>query len=138
MVVARRKVVPNIIRVACLLTDQVGNFVYVRNDVDGNGLVRVATCDTTTNDKMPAWGVIIKKWDFTQALVQTSGAVEGIYTGLEYRRVYWVGTDGKPTRPSPDATIGTGKSHTQAIGVALDANILELKLSPWMFIKRFP
>jgi hypothetical protein len=133
-VVARIRQVPSILRATSLLTDQVGDAVYIRGNIDT--FYKVARAETASLDKMPAIGVIIKKWDFTQVLVQTSGVVEGIYSGLVANQTYWVGTTGQltPTLPPVDGT--TQRAYTQVIGVALDPAVLLLRPAANIFIKR--
>ena len=84
---------------------------------------------------MPAVGVIIKKWDFTQALVQTEGVVEGIYSGLVAGKTYWVGETGQLSATVPPLDGATQRAYTQVIGVAMDEAVLLLKPSQNMTIK---
>lgn len=104
-----------------MLTDQVGDAVYIRGNM--NGFYKVARVDVSTYNKVPAWGIIIRKWDFTNALVQVRGEVKNIYTGLSAGKTYFVGGDGKPniSPPSPGAS---GRAYVQPIGFALDATVL--------------
>lgn len=124
-VVARIRQVPVVLRAVCMLTDQVGDAVYIRGDK--NGQYKVARAATAGLNKMPAIGIIIKKWDFTQALVQTTGVVAGIYTGLTANQTYWVGETGQLSATLPPVDGTTQKAYTQIIGVALDSEVLLLK-----------
>lgn len=132
-VVARIRQVPAIVRAVCMLTDQVGDAVYIRGNK--NGQYKVARAATAGLSKMPAVGVIIKKWDFTQALVQTEGVVEGIYSGLVAGKTYWVGETGQLSATVPPLDGATQRAYTQVIGVAMDEAVLLLKPSQNMTIK---
>lgn len=132
-VVARVRQVPVILRAVCMLTDQVGDAVYIRGDK--NGQYKVAKAAVGSIAKMPAIGIIIKKWDFTQALIQTHGVVEGVYTGLVANQTYWVGSDGKPAAAIPPHDGTTQRAYTQVIGVALDAEVLYLRPAANMIVR---
>ena len=123
MVTARRRQAPQIIRVACMLTDQVGDAVYIRAAM--NGAYKVARADVSTGAKMPAIGIIISKWGFTDALVQLWGEVKGIYTGLSPGRTYFIDASGRPSLTPPSPT--GGRAYLQVIGVALDVGVLLVK-----------
>ena len=125
MVTARRRQVPQVVRVACMLTDQVGDAVYIRSAM--NGVYKVARADVGLYSKMPAIGVITKKWGFTEALVQLWGEVAGIYTGLTPGRTYFIDSAGKPTLVPPDPALTGGRAYLQVIGVALDVGVLLVK-----------
>jgi len=114
-----------------MLTDQVGDIIYVRGDK--NAYYKVARTDITNGDKLPAAGVIIKKWGFTDCLIQMYGPVEGIYAGLTSGKRYWVGDDGKPTNPAPEPV--SGRLFWQTIGRALDDEVLFVDPGP-MYSKR--
>ena len=133
-VVARARQTPSIVRAVCLLTDQVGTAVYIRDNK--NGYYKVARCNPASLAKMPSIGVIVKKWDFTQALVQFSGVVEGVYTGLIPNQTYWVGSSGDLAAAPPPIDGTTLESYSQAIGVALDESVLLLRPDPMMVIRR--
>jgi len=133
MVTARRRS-GNVFRVACLLTDQVGDAVYIRGAA--NGFYKVAKADVLLNTKMPAIGVIIRKWDYTQALVQTFGEVKGLYSGLAPGRRYFVGEDGRPALPESFAGPGPGeKQRIQTLGVSLDVGVLLVEPSRDMVVR---
>ena len=118
-VTARRR--PGLYQAACMLTDQVGDAVYIR--AQANGAYKVAKCDPTTPAKMPAWGVIIQKVGFTSCVVQTEGEVRNIYTGLTPNKPYSVATNGRPIYP-PQLT--SGGMH-QNLGVAIDVGVLYIR-----------
>jgi len=117
-----------------MLTDQVGDAVYIRGNK--NSYYKVARADTAQASTMPSIGVIIKKWGFTDVLVQMGGPVLGIYTGLTAGQTYWVGPTGSPVGFLPAIDGATQRAYTQVLGVALDADVLLLKPAPVMFIRR--
>jgi hypothetical protein len=104
-----------------MLTDQVGDAVYIRANMNGN--YKVARVDVTLTAKIPAIGIIVRKWGFTDALVQRTGEIKNVFTGLSAGRPYFVGGDGKPNLSPPVAAPG-GRAYVQPIGVALDATVL--------------
>ncbi len=132
MVTARKKQTPQLVRVACMLTDQVGDAVYIRSNM--NGAYKVARADISTFSKVPAIGVIIRKWDYTNALIQLSGELRDAYTGLIAGRTYFVGGDGKPSLLPPSPSLG-GRAYVQAIGVAWDATVLFVEPSKSLVIR---
>ena len=108
-----------------MLTDQVGDAVYIRGAA--NGYYKVARVDVSLVTKMPAVGVIIRKWGFTNALVQFFGELKGVYSGLTPGKRYFIDSSGRPALIPPDpASIG-GRAYTQIIGVALDIEVLFVK-----------
>ena len=109
-----------------MLTDQVGDAVYIRSQA--NGFYKVARCDPKVTTKMPAIGLIVAKWNFTQCLVQIWGEVRGLFTGLLPRRTYTVSADGRPKFPCDGPDLGGTFLH-QNLGVALDVGVLLLNPS---------
>ena len=110
-----------------MLTDQVGDAVYIRGQA--NGYYKVARTDISISTKMPAVGVIIRKWGFTNALVQFGGEVRDIYTGLSPGKVYFINSVGRPVLPPIDPADVGGRAYTQILGVALDVGVLLIKPS---------
>lgn len=108
-----------------MLTDQVGDAVYIRGQA--NGYYKVARADVSLGSKMPAIGVIIQKWDFTSCLIQLWGEVRNIYTGLSPGRTYFIDDVGRPTLDPPDPTLLGGRAYLQVLGVALDVGVLLVK-----------
>lgn len=120
-VTARRR--SGLYQAACMLTDQIGDLVYIR--AQANGYYKVARCDPTNASKMPAWGVIVQKYGFTSCIVQTSGEVRGVYTGLVPNKTYSIASNGKPTYP-PEFLTGGFVMH-QNVGIAIDTAVLYLR-----------
>lgn len=110
----------------CLSTDAVGDFVYLTADRIGS-IVQVETVDITDLLKMPAIGVIIEKPDTTKCRIQTSGIVEGVFTGLVPQRRYFIGTDGRLTLTAP--VPGASETYyVQHAGMAIGTDALYLDL----------
>ena len=108
-----------------MLTDQVGDAVYIR--AAANGFYKVAKADPLVLTKMRVFGVIIQKWNFTSALVQLGGEVRGIYSGLSPRRTYWVGPSSRPVLFSDLPPPAPGEQYfSQVLGMALDVGVLLL------------
>jgi len=108
-----------------MLTDQVGDAVYIRGQA--NGYYKVARADVGLYSKMPAIGILIQKWGFTDALVQLWGEIKNIYTGLSPGRTYFIDSAGRPTLVPPDPATTGGRAYLQVIGVALDVGVLLVK-----------
>lgn len=104
----------------CVNTDAVGDLVYI----SGSGKI-IAKADPTNNAKMPSIGCIISKSSSTVCSVQTSDLVSGVYTGLTPGKMYFVGTNSKPTAIRPTPTPGNSLL-VQPIGFAIDTNMLLL------------
>jgi hypothetical protein len=116
-----------------MLTDQVGDGVYIRGAA--NGFYKVARADPQNLVKMPVLGVIVKKWDYTSALVQTFGEVKNIYVGLEPGKQYVVGADSRPAR-FMSLSPPSGVSYlTQPLGQAIDTGVLFLRPSQITTVK---
>jgi hypothetical protein len=105
-----------------MLTDQVGDAVYIRGAA--NGYYKVARVDVSTVNKMPSIGVIIRKWGFTNALVQFFGELNGVYSGLVPGKRYFLDTSGRPALIPPNPASTGGRAYTQIIGIALDVEVL--------------
>jgi hypothetical protein len=114
--------IPLQVRCNCQPANVVGDLVRVYGP-RVSALYRVDKADPTALATMPVWGVLMSKESPTVCLVQGSGIVEDIWTGLTPGKVYFVGLDGRPTDVPP---IGTGVL-VQRIGVALDVNALRLQ-----------
>lgn len=124
MLVARPLSSPAKILADCQVSDAVGDLVYITGPMVGGKYV-VTRADVTDLTKMPAVGVVIAKVSGTQAVIQRYGDVIGQYTGLVPGKVYWVGTDGRPSVTPPAAGVGQ-RAYWQAIGVAVDPDVLFL------------
>jgi hypothetical protein len=126
VVTARRRTPDQLLRVVCMLTDQIGDAVYIRGNM--NGYYKVARADVTLSSKIPAIGIIVQKWGFTNAIVQVNGELKGVFSGMRAGKMYFVGSDGRPSATPPVPHHG-GRAYVQPIGVALDQGILLVKSS---------
>jgi hypothetical protein len=111
--------VQNSIRANCLVTDAVGNCVYITNDISG-GLHQVTTCDPTDLSKMPAVGVIVSKETDTLCTILVIGELVGLYTGLTTQKIIFVGLDGKLLE-GPPAPPPSGYAFAQVMGAVTDS-----------------
>jgi len=114
----------SMVRAACMLTDQVGDLVAVRST--SNGVYKVWRADPAVRNRMPAIGVIIKKWGTTDCIVQLSGPVLGVYTGLVPQRTYTVGDNGRPVNSIPTPSAPGEIRYVQQIGTPLSPTVLDL------------
>lgn len=110
---------------SCLTTDAVGDLVYVAGSIAGNDY-DVAKVDVGDYTKMPAFGVIVAKLSTTRCVVQMSGEVVGIYTGLTEGRVYFAGSDGRPSLTPPAPGL-SGRAYLQSVGLAVSADVLKIE-----------
>lgn len=119
MIVARLKTAERLLDVTCQTTDLVGDLVYV---FASNKVVKKA--DVGDYFGMPAIGIIINKVTTTRALVQIAGLVKGLYTDLQPGRLYFVGSDSRPSYLPPMTPMNR---FVQPIGTALDTSVLFLQ-----------
>lgn len=135
MAVARRN--PNYDRAECLLTDGVGAMVYIRA-ATVDGILRVETAEPADFDKMPAIGMIVHKFSGTECLVQYRGSVDGVYAGLAPGEMLFVSDGGGLDNEPPDPTLGDPFKFTQAVGVSLAGNSLNLDPDLTLTRRRYP
>lgn len=114
----------------CASSDVVGDLVRVTAPL--KVVSRVSITDVLT---MPAIGVIIQKPSSTSAVVQCTGLIQGVYTGLTPGGMYFVGSNGRPTISVPTPGVGTSV-FLQLIGVAVDADVL--LLAPNLMLSELP
>lgn len=120
------------VRASCMLTDQVGDLVAIRTTV--NGSIKVWRANPAQRNKMPAIGVIVKKWGTTDCIVQLQGPVLNIYSGLTPATVYMVGDNGRPTT-SPPIPDEDEVRYVQHIGAPLTVQVLNLQPSMLMTLR---
>jgi hypothetical protein len=118
----------NVFSATCLATDLVGNFAYV------TGPYAVTTVDISDSTKIPTIGVIISKSTPTTCVVQWHGEVSGLYVGLIPGKMYFVGSDGRPSATVP--VIISGYGYIQKIGVGLNPSTL-LVMPSLELVKRY-
>lgn len=110
---------------SCGVGDAVGDVVYVSGAKSGADY-SVTKTDPTAYASMPGLGIVIYKISATRCVVQLSGEVLGLYTGLTPGRVCWVGLDSRPTQTPPAAPI-SGRAYLNALGIATSTDILLLR-----------
>ena len=134
MIVATPLKNTNFATAICGSGDSVGDLLHINGNIVGSDYQ--AEKADPINNKMPAIAVIVYKITTTRAVVQFEGNVN-VYTGLTAGKTYYVDSLGRPALTPPSAPIG-GKAYVQPVGVALDANALQLKPSKQMVILRNP
>lgn len=106
-------------RATCQASDAVGACVRII------GPAEVETLDITDVTGSPAVGVIIDKPSPTEALVQFSGPITGVYSGLAPGDWYLVSVSGVLSPNIP--VVGAGqKVFVQHMGWALDDDVFML------------
>lgn len=105
----------------------VGDLVYITGDAVG-GRYQVARADAFDFSKMPVVGAIVGKTSSTQATVQWTGEIRGIYSSMTPGRLYFLSSAGTPSLVPPVPSGGNPQAHIQAVGVALTPTILMLAL----------
>ena len=108
-----------------MLTDQVGDLVAVRST--SNGTYKVWRANPALRNRMPAIGVLIKKWNTTDCIVQLYGLVLGVYTNLVPALTYTVGDTGRPVNPIPVPVTPGDVRYIQQIGTPLSPTVLDLR-----------
>jgi hypothetical protein len=108
----------------CSPLEAVGDIVY-RSGTKIVDYYQVRKTDIMIFDKMPAWGIVIKKISLTECDVQWFGFVKDIYTTLIPGKVYFIDYDSRPI-PYPPAL--TSDHFVQKIGYAFDSSTLLLIL----------
>lgn len=116
-------------------TNQIGDAVYSCGVTDG--IYSVDRADSSNSSKMPLIGVIIEKYGDTSCLVQLSGELKNVYTGLVPSKIYWIGSDGRPCLfQNLPSLAPTDLSYGQSFGVSLGANVLLLKPGDNIIVRR--
>jgi len=111
--------------VACLASDAVGEIMCMRGFMTPAGRWRVHKANNLESDRMPAVGVLIEKKTGTTGIMQIYGAVVGLFTGLDYTKKYFVGSNGVLDNVLPVPTLGN-KILVQKFGVPVDTDVLWL------------
>lgn len=121
---------PTRLRASCLATDLVGHAVRITGDKAG-GLYQVTRVDIDAVDAQEARaiGVIVVKADTTTCVVQTSGLVSGVWSGLTPGQLMFVRSDATLSNTPPSRPT-TGKRTIQALAyaVAADEAVISLGL----------
>ena len=131
---------PGVVTVAanCLVADAVSNCVKVTGAAVA-GLYQVATSDVTDPSPTPAIGIIISKSSPTECVVQLSGRMQGVYSGLVAGRTYFINTAGTLDLAPPIPSIA-GVAYVQAMATAISDDEVMLRPArpvktggPWPF-----
>lgn len=108
----------------CAAEDAVGDFVYVAGGANGFEY-QVSKADISHPEKMPVIAVIIAKISETSCVIQFYGEVRDVYTGLIPGKLYFVGSDGRPSISPPSPAGGeNSRAYIQAAGVAVGESVL--------------
>lgn len=102
--------------VDCLVTDEVGKWVYITGP-EVNNRYQVATADAFDTTKIPAFGILVSKTSDTQGFVQWLGqnnSLSGLLTGPGYRVLY-LGANGDTLQQPPG-----GGAYVQPLGTVVD------------------
>ena len=125
---------PQRFRADCLLSDVVGNAVYITGPVVA-GVYQVSTADPQDAAKMPAVGVIVEKVSDTECFVQSVGELTDVYAGLTPGRQVFVEVGGTVGQTYPTAMVG-GTVRIQYVGLALAADAVFLCPNFLLSVKR--
>lgn len=111
----------------CPVGAAVGDMVYASADRIA-GIYQVDLCDIDQANKRPI-GILRQKTSPTRCYVQTSGPLEGIYTGLTVNRHLFLGTGvGARLVQIPPMHPSVGTRYFQIAGIALATDVFDLKL----------
>jgi hypothetical protein len=119
----------------CLLTDLVGDWVYVTGDKIG-ARYQVQKVDPTDVAKMPVAGVIVSKTSSTECVVQIGGIARGLYSGLTPGVLQLVGLDARPTESL--ARPAAGVRVRQVVAVTLSATDIAVLIQTPVIAIPFP
>lgn len=118
----------------CLVTDSVGDCVYIRADVDPSGVPQVGKANPKNPAKMPAVGVIIEKSTASDCVFQWIGELP--HAGLAHNKPAFVGLDGRITQDPSFLAPDPGEiCYVQNMGVAMTSDSL-LLLPNFFLVKR--
>ena len=118
---------------SCTAADDLGDCVKISGDAV-DGVYQVASVDITAADPNPACGIIISKSSPTDCVVQVSGIMSGIYTGLTSGRLYFVDVNSR-LDTDPPVPPGAGDTrYVQSMGQAVSDDVIVL--APALPIKR--
>lgn len=133
MLIARPLADKNRVSATCQSSDAIGDLVYVTAGLTAESYA-VSKADVSQTNKMPVLACIIAKLTTTTCVIQLSGEVRGIYNSLVPGRVYFVGSNARPTLSPPAPSLG-GRAYVQVAGVAIDASVLRLEPIKQMIVR---
>jgi hypothetical protein len=111
----------------------VGKAVYSSGPKIGD-LYQVRLADPTDETKMPVVGFVVRKPSATECIVQWSGELKDVFTGLTIGR-YNAHEDGDIDKLAPVAG-GSGYAWVQAVGFAMTEDIFYVDPSMDIIIRK--
>lgn len=108
-------------RADCPASIVVGNLVKVSGPKVA-GRLQVALADPAASPFRPAVGAVVRKYTATQCLIQATGPLLGVYTGLVPGASYYLGASGQLVDTPP-----ASPARVQVMGVAWDDDELLLQ-----------
>lgn len=115
-----------VFQATCDASDSVGNAVYISGPAVV-GVYDVRTVDITDASKAPAIGIIIKKLDATTCIVQITGIVTGVFSGLTPGQHLFVTAVGNLTQTPPSAPV-SGIKYIQAVAYAIADDTVKMEI----------
>ena len=106
--------------VTCLAGDSVGDVVYIRGDASASRWL-VGQTDPLNSSKMPGVGILVSKASATEGVIQVVGPLDGLYAGLDYTKLIYVGLSGTVVQTAPG-----GSAAVQEIGFVTDNDAVYL------------
>jgi len=125
----------SIVRGSCTAAESVGDPVYLTGDPSGY-VYPVEKAEAWDEDKMPAFGIVIRKLSDTVCLVQTDGILpHGILSGLQRGHGYMVGGTGG-LEAAPPVVGPNGYSWIQFMGRSLGDDRFQVRPDTLITIRR--
>lgn len=114
-----------LVPVACLSGDVVGDVVCMRDVLTLTGRWRVQRADPTQDERMPGVGVLVRKETPTTGVMQRMGIMRGVVAGMSPVIPVFIGSDGRLTQVLPVPDPG-GTVIVQRFGIAISGDTLFL------------
>lgn len=108
----------------CTVSDSVGDVVRVTADIISSRY-QVTKLDITNTVMEVAFGVIISKQSDTECVIQLSGHIQGLYSGLTAGEPLFVGDDAQLTHDVPSRPM-SGVKSVYHVALAVSADVLFL------------
>lgn len=126
----------NLALATCLVSDDIGMMVSVSGPaVDGK--YSVESADPSDFSKMPAVAIIVDKIDTTTCIIQFSGIVKSVYSGLPSGKLLFVDDDGMLSDEPPAPTLLKPFMFSQSAGVTISGDEINLDPSSLMVRQRY-
>ena len=123
------------IPVACLSTDSVGEIMAIRDVQTVTGRWRVTKAQPADPSLMPGVGVLTSKQTPTTGIMRVLGDVDGVFSGLDISKDYFVGDDGTLVNPAPVPGVGSGVL-VQRLGFPVSSDVIRLTGEQWMVLRK--